>query len=117
MIFKFDGRDMLPFIAEEGLAWEYFDVDGPNAGRTMDAEMHRELVATKIKWKVTCIPLSHEDVSIVMNAIHKEYIEVEAVDPMYGHTFKQMYCSNAPAIYIDTHTDMWKGVTFSITER
>lgn len=117
MTLKIDGVDMLPYIVEKGIKWQRNDLDGSNAGRTMDGTMHRDRVSTKVRLDITCLPLSSEDASMVLNAIFPEYVEVEYTDPMYGLVYKTMYSNNTPATYINTVTDMWEGITFPLIER
>ena len=117
MVLKIDGVDITPYIEQKGIKWQRNDPDGPNAGRTMDGVMHRERVATKVKLNVTCRPLKSEDAQVVLNAIYPEYVEVEYIDPMCGHSVKTMYSNNPPATFIDTATDLWEGITFPLIER
>lgn len=117
MVFKINGTDMLPFIAQKGIKWANNDIDGANAGRTMDGTMHRDRITSKVRLDITCLPLSSEDAATVLTTIAEEYVEVEYVDPMQGHVFKTMYSNNLPATYIDTVTDLWEGITFPLIER
>ena len=108
---------MLPYIAQKGIKWTRNDLDGSNAGRTMDGTMHRERVTTKVRMDITCLPLRSEDAAVVLNAIYPEYVEVEYTDPMHGNVIKTMYSNNIPATYIDTETDLWEGIAFALIER
>ncbi|MBQ8797233.1 MAG: hypothetical protein IJZ56_03445 [Oscillospiraceae bacterium] len=117
MVLKINGVDMLPYIVEKGIKWQRNDLDGDNAGRTMDGTMHRERVSSKIRLDITCLPLSSADAAVVLNAIYPEYVEVEYTDPMYGLVYKTMYSNNTPATYINTTTDLWEGITFPLIER
>ena len=117
MMLKINGIDMLPYVVQKGIKWQRNDLDGSNAGRTMDGTMHRDRVTSKIRLDITCLPLSSEDAQIVLNAIYPEYVEVEYTDPMYGNVIKTMYSNNNPATYINTTTDMWEGITFPLIER
>ncbi len=117
MVFKINGRDMLPYIKEKGVKWQRNDLDGENAGRTMDGTMHRERVTSKIRLDITCLPLSSEDTRTVLSTILPEYVEVEYTDPLYGLVYKTMYSNNTPATYINTTTDKWEGISFPLIER
>lgn len=117
MILRINGVDITPFIAQRGIKWQRNDLDGSNAGRTMDGTMHRERVTSKVRLDITCLPLSSENASTVLNAIYPEYVEVEYIDPMYGHSIKTMYSNNTPATFIDTVTDLWEGISFPLIER
>lgn len=117
MVLKINGVDMMPYIAQKGIKWQRNDLDGANAGRTMDGKMHRERVTSKVRLDITCLPLKSEAAAIVLNAIYPEYVEVEYVDPMYGPSIKTMYSNNIPATYMDTKTDLWEGIAFPLIER
>ena len=117
MVLKINGVDMLPFIAQKGIKWQRNDLDGSNAGRTLDGVMHRERVTSKVRLDITCLPLSSQDAQIVLNTIFPEYVEVEYTDPHYGLVYKTMYSNNTPATYINTTTDMWEGIVFPLIER
>lgn len=117
MILKINGVDITPFIAQRGIKWQRNDLDGSNAGRTMDGTMYRERVTSKVRLDITCLPLSSENASTVLNAIYPEYVEVEYIDPMYGRSVKTMYSNNTPATFIDTVTDLWEGIAFPLIER
>lgn len=117
MVLKINGVDILPFVAAKGIKWQRNDLDGENAGRTMDGLMHRSRVASKIRLDITCIPLSSADAKTVLNAIYPEYVTVEYLDPMYGLVKKTMYSNNTPATYMNTTTDKWEGISFPLIER
>lgn len=117
MVLKIDGVDITPYIKQKGIKWQRSDIDGSNAGRTMDGTMHRERVTSKIRLDIECLPLSSADAAVVLNAIYPEYVEVEYIDPMYGTSIKTMYSNNNPATYIDTATDRWEGITFPLIEQ
>ena len=83
----------------------------------MDGTMHRDRITSKVRLDVTCLPLSSDDASVVLNSIMPEFVTVEYTDPMEGKVKKEMYANNIPATYIDTVTDMWDGITFPLIER
>lgn len=117
MILRIDGVDMMPYIRQKGIKWSRGDLDGPNAGRTMDGVMHRDRIADKVRLDITCLPLTSEEAATVLSAIYPEYIQVEYTDPMEGIVTKTMYANNIPATYIDTSTDLWDGIVFPLIER
>lgn len=117
MVLKVNGIDMMPYIAQNGIKWQRNDIDGANAGRTMDGTMHRQRVTSKARLDVTCLPLTSAETAVVLNAIWPEYVEVEYTDPMDGIVIRTMYSNNIPATYVDTDTDRWEGITFALIER
>ena len=120
MVFKIDNTDILPYIAFRGLKWQRSDIDGPDAGRTMDAVMHRMRVGTKIRIDVTCRPLTASEARTVLNLIYPEYVTVTYTDPMSGEVTKTMYSNNNPASFLmmkPNGTEWWDGITFPLIER
>lgn len=119
MKLKVNGVDFMPFIAKQGIKWQRNDIDSPKSGRTMDAEMHRGRVATKIRMDVTCRPLRDWEAKIVLNTIYPEYVTVEYYDPMFGYRTVSMYSNNNPASFLieKENEDWWGGITFPLIER
>lgn len=120
MTFTINGVNMVPFIAYQGLKWQRSDVEAPDAGRTLDGEMHRGRVATKIRLDITCRPLTASEASTVLNAILPEYVSVQYSDPMSGVVTKEMYSNNNPASFLIRHpdgTEWWSGITFPLIEK
>lgn len=112
--------DVTDYVAYNGFKWERYDVDSPDAGRTLDAVMHRGRVATKIRADVTCRPLKSTELRILLNLILPEYINVRYDDPMYGQVTKRMYSNNNPATYLIRKRggleEWWNGVSFPLIE-
>ena len=117
MMLKINGVDILPYVEQKGIKWTRNDVDGSNAGRTMNGTMYRERITSKVRLDITCMPLSSEDAAKILNAVYPEYVTVEYMDPMYGYSIRTMYSNNIPATYINTTTDLWEGITFPLIER
>lgn len=120
MVLKINNTDIVPYIAFGGVKWTRNDVDGPDAGRTMDAVMHRERIASKIRMDITCKPLTAAEASIVLNLVYPEYVTVEYDDPMFGRVTKTMYSNNNPATYLmktRRGTEYWTGITFPLIEQ
>lgn len=115
-----DGTEITEYIAFGGLKWSRNDIDGADAGRTMDGTMQRGRVTTKIRLDITCRPLKASELSIVLNLIYPEYVTVTYDDPMYGTRTVEMYSNNNPASYMlerDDGTEWWSDVTFPLIER
>lgn len=121
MYFKINGIDILPYIAEDGLKWTRNDVDASDAGRTMDATMHRGRVAVKERIDLTMRPMKTEHVNMILNLILPEYVTLEwDFDPLYGYVNKQMYSNNVPATCATIYPDgmaVWDDITFPLVER
>lgn len=115
-----NGIDFVPFIAKQGVKWQRGDIDAPNSGRTMDGQMQRGRVATKIRLDITCRPLTDAEAKIVLNAIYPEYVSVDYYDPMFGYrSGVTMYSNNNPASFlmVKPDADWWDGITFPLIER
>lgn len=118
MTFSINGFDMTPYIAHNGLKWSRNDVDGPNAGRDLDAFMHRDFVATKCRWDVTCIPLRSDVLSMILSVIAPESVTLTYTDPV-TNTDKTgtFYSNNVPAtMFTSGRGGLWTGVTFPLIE-
>lgn len=120
MTLTVDGVDLTPYIAFNGIKWSRNDVDGPNAGRTMDGTMQRDRVATKIRLDITFHALTDSQLSIVLNALEPEYITVTYTDPMFGERTMEAYSNNHPASVLIQSANgewLWSDITAPIIER
>lgn len=120
MVFEVNGVNLLPYIDDEGIEVTRNDLDGSNAGRTLDGLMHRARVAVKAKINVTCKPLTEAQSQIVLNAIYPEYVTVRYEDPKDGIVQREMYSNNVPATVATVYNDgttLWKGIKFPLIER
>ena len=121
MTFAIAGRDITPYIAYGGLKWQRADVDGPNAGRTLDGTMVRDRRATKIRWDVTCKPLTRSELSTILTLIQPEFVMLAYTNPVTGtYTTGQFYANNFPVQL--THimkngTEYWTGLTFPLIQK
>ena len=119
MTFKIGTTDITSYIAHGGIKWQKTDVDGANAGRTLDGTMHRDYIATKIRLDITCRPLTGTEAATLLALIAPQTVSVTYDDPMSGaRTNVAMYSNNYPAAYygkID-NTDYWTGITFPLIE-
>lgn len=120
MVFKIDGVNCLPYVDDEGFAWGRNDVESSEAGRTMDATMHRGRIAIKKRLDITCKPLTTAQTRVLLNLIRPEFVEVEYTDPMDGIIYATMYSNNVPATVMSLDEDgnpVWTGIKFPLIER
>lgn len=120
MMLRINGVDFMPFIAKQGVKWQRNDIDAANSGRTMDGQMQRGRVATKIRLDITCRPLTAEEARLVLTTILPEYVSVDYYDPMSGYRSGiSMYSNNNPASFLTEkpEDDWWSGITFPLIER
>lgn len=114
------GVDMTPYIAYKGIKWKRADVDGEDAGRTLDGLLHRDRKAIKMRLDVTCKPLTSAEASTVFTAIEPVWVDVVYNDPRLGaNTRKTVYSNNIPASYEMEigGVDYWGGITFPLIEQ
>lgn len=120
MIFKIGNLDMMPYIARGGLQWQRSDVDGSNAGRTLSGEMQRDRVAIKVRWDVTCRPLTADEQALVLQAIEPEFVSLTYTDPVTNNTKTgYFYSNNFPSSFamVKNGVDWWSGLTFPLIQK
>ena len=80
-----DGEDFTGYIdANGGYGVTRNDVESDKAGRTMDATMHRDRIAVKMKLQIKCRPLTGAECKKLLNAIYPEYVTITYNDPRVG---------------------------------
>jgi hypothetical protein len=115
-----NGVDITRYVRYQGFKWSRNDVDGPNAGRNIIAEMIRDRVATKIRIDITCVPLTKAEHNMIMNLIMPEFVTVQYDDPVYGFTTKTMYANNNDSEYCirkPNGIEYWNNVSFPLIEK
>ena len=120
MTLTIDGVDITPFIKYQGFKWTRSDIDGSDAGRTMDGVMQRNRVATKIRLDISCRPMRTAEASRVLSAIMPQFVTVTYTDPQVGgDVTKVMYSNNNPASYCINKGgyELWHGIDFPLIER
>ena len=122
MFLKINGVDITQFIAHRGLKYTRNDVDGPATGRnTLAGDMIRDRVAIKDKLVVTCIPMTTEQISMVMKLIEPVFVTVQYLSPREGKVVtKTMYSNNVPITYELEKKDgreYWSSIEFPLVER
>lgn len=122
MFLKINGVDITQFIAHRGIKYTRNDVDGAATGRgTLDGNMIRDRVAIKDKLVVTCIPMTTEQISMVMKLIEPVFVTVQYLSPREGKVVtKTMYSNNVPITYELEKKDgreYWNSIEFPLVER
>lgn len=122
MIFTIDGLNIVPYIQEDGVDWTPNGVDGPDAGRAMNALMYRGLITHKARADVTCLWMP-KDVAVQLYAkLMKEYFTVvtDTVPWISGTTTMSMYSNNAKCKLSTEYTDgtkVYSDLAFPLIER
>ena len=120
MEFLIDGVDFASYLTAGGLRWQRNDLDGANAGRTLDGRMHRDRVATKSKLTVQLRPLTDGELGRVLRAIAPQYVTVTYPDPQAGRRTAVFYSNNAAAeatVACADGTLLWTNIQFPLIER
>ena len=113
--------DLTPYIAKSGLQWQRQDVDGPNAGRLLSGELQRDRRATKIRFDVTCIPLTAKQLSNILTMIAPEWVTLTYTDPVTNSVKSgTFYSNNFPATCYGTWIrgqELWTGLAFPLIQK
>lgn len=115
-----NGIDYTRWIDAGGYKVTRADSDGSNAGRTLDALMHRDRVATKYRLDVQLRSLWDEDAYTAMNGLLPEWVHVEYKNPYTGRIENAtMYSNNNVAtmdMVMNGH-ELWGFDAFPLIER
>jgi len=121
MTLSINGTDITPYIAYGGVKWQRADVDGPNAGRVLSGDMVRDRRAIKIRWDITCRPLTDAELSTMLTLIQPEFVWLTYSDPVTNSTASgQFYANNFPvqlAHITRNGKQYWTGLTFPLIQR
>lgn len=114
-IFKLNG---IPLPAPTSAAPSWEDVHSPNSGRTLDGEMHIEIVTRKrkvaLKWDV----LTQEEMVSLQKLLQGTYYTLTYVDPLYGlHTIKCYVSGSQQDLYSAMlYNGLWRNISFNAIE-
>lgn len=121
MVLEVNGVNLIPYLKWQGFNWRRNDVEGSDAGRTQDIDMHRNRLGMKVRLDCECTPIRLADASKVLTTIEPEFVTVRYTDPMQGkEVTKTMYSNNCPATFCKRDadgTDWWMGITFPLIEK
>lgn len=122
MVFEIDGTDITPYIHFEGLKYTTFDLDSEETTRTLDGNLRRSRIATKVRWDVPCKLLRTKEVEKVLQLLKPEWVQLRASDPLFGLRVSTFYSNNnSISMKITSKTsegdELWEGLTFPLIER
>ena len=122
MVFEIDGTDVTPYINFEGLKYTTFDLDSEETTRTLDGNLRRSRIATKVRWDVPCKLLRTTEVETLMQLLKPEWVQLRASDPVFGLRTGTFYSNNnSISMKITSKTseedELWEGLTFPLIER
>lgn len=94
--------DITPYIAWQGLTFSRNDIDGPDAGRTLDGRMHRCRVAVKEKMQIKTTILKKADIAALETLLLPETLTVRVTPYPQTNSEKvmSMYTNNVQTSYI-----------------
>lgn len=121
MVLAINGTDISTFIQEGGYKYQLNDIEAPDSGRTLDGIMHRGRVSQKVRLDITCRQLATSEISMVLQAINPEYVEVTYLDPKEGTMVtKTFYSNNKPAtclVQTKIGKEKWSSFSFPLVEQ
>lgn len=122
MIFEIDGFDIVPYIGEEGITWQWNGVDGSSTGRTLDAQMQRELIAIKARADISCLWMPKEEAVLLHKKIMPKFVTVttDTIPWIDGTVTRQFYSNNGSSKVLTEYSDgtkLYGDVTFPLIER
>lgn len=122
MVFEINGVDITPFIQFEGLKYSTFDLDSSEAGRTLDGNLRRSRVATKVRWDVPCKPLRTSEAIQLFKILRPEWVQLKASDLAFGLRTGTFYSNNNSISMritskVSDDEELWEGLTFPLIER
>lgn len=115
-----NGVDITADIEE--IKWSENDLDGPNAGRTLDGVMHRDKVASKRRADIKLCDVKTDRANEILSALRNQYFTCETdLAPSDGNSLSMtMYNSTRSGGIRIVNTDgkvVHKEISFNIIER
>lgn len=117
-----EGINLVPYIGEEGLDWQWNAVDGPETGRVMSALMERALIAFKDKCEVSLLWMPKETAVMIHKALMVKFLTVitDTIPWEEGTVTKTFYANNGKQACLTEYTDgtkLYGDLTFPLIER
>lgn len=120
MVMEVNGTDITQYMSYKGLKYTTFDLDSEEAGRTLDGNMVRSRVATKVRWDVQVKPLRTAQITALMQLISGETVSVRATDPVFGLRTGTFYSNNnsieMEITSYDEEGELWSEFSFPLIE-
>ncbi len=93
------------------------DLDSDSSVRNVKGEMMRDRVAVKRKIELEFGPLQNSEIKKILRAVSGIFFSVTFIDPLEGHSTRQMYCGDRSAALYDSKKELWIGLKFNLIER
>lgn len=120
-VLEFNGVPVANFAkANGGIKVTKSFVDGPNAGRNLNADMELDRIADKDRIDVECRPLRQSETQLLYSLITQTWIYVRYLSPDLGIRSAYFYSNNIPASFSFTDADgvdWWTGISFPLVEK
>ena len=117
---RLNGYDITRYILLGGFSASENDIESPDAGRTMDALMHRDKIGQKNRADIKLVPVKKAVLDDIIPILRNQYITCET-DLFAGMPLSmQMYNSTRKygVNLIDTQGETWYlDTAFNIIER
>lgn len=99
--------------------WMESDVSTEDAGRTEDAKMHKETIASKVHLSLGWNYITTAQASAILRAFTaQEYFDVDYLDPKQNTNMtRTFYVGDRSAPAYSVRLGLWKNVTFNIIEQ
>lgn len=123
LYFEIDGLDITEYLNWDGIKYGTNDLDSEEAGRTLDGEMHRSRVATKIRWDLTTKKLTTGEARMILRLIRPEWVNLTCLDLVEGPRTYRVYSNNhsieLEASGLDAMSGklLWREFTFPLIEK
>lgn len=120
-VMKIDGTDITPYIKYQGVKWTRSDIDGPTAGRSLNGNLIRDRKATKIRWDISCVPLTQSQLATILTLIEPEWVTLEYTDIATNTTKTGTFYANNFSVSVVLRRkdgiDLWDGLSFPLIEQ
>ncbi len=115
MLFEIDGVGIKD---PDTYKWDWEDLSEADAGRTEAGSMDKKLVgnvrSASVGWKF----LTTAEISTILKAIHKEYMQVKFLCPYTGgFDIAEMYVGDRTAALYSSDEKLWTDFSFKFVER
>lgn len=102
------------------LTWNRNDISSSDAGRTMDAEMHKNRITSKVTLSLAWNMVDPDQISAILHAFEPEYFNITYHDPYENATVTKTFYSGdktAPVQIWTVNNKRYTKVSFNVIER
>lgn len=116
-VLTINGHDYAHYIQRKGVAWTRNDLDGDEAGRTLDGVMHRAYISRKRTLAYTLMELPREKLAQLDDDLSAETFSATYLD-LHGVQTRTFYCTSFKATTEEVTGDesSWGDASFTMIE-